>query len=106
MGDVIRDGAPIIEHFEAANGRPSQPAGHRQQIISVLFDVIGTDGLLRPATINRVLGGFITAFSEYIALYINKIAEYENFLAFICLKLRLNCALGGFREQLNPWHFV
>ena len=79
MGDVIRDGAPIIEHFEAANGRPSQPAGHRQQIISVLFDVIGTDGLLRPATINRVLGGFITAFSEYIALYINKIAEYENF---------------------------
>lgn len=48
-GEVIRDGAAIIEHFEAANGRPCRPAGPRQQIISALFDVIGTDGLLRPA---------------------------------------------------------
>jgi glutathione S-transferase len=48
-GEVIRDGAAIIEHFEASNGRPCQPAGPRQQIISALFDVIGTDGLLRPA---------------------------------------------------------
>ena len=48
-GEVIRDGAAIIEHFEIANGRPCQPAGPRQQIISALFDVIGTDGLLRPA---------------------------------------------------------
>ena len=48
-GDVIRDGAAIIEHFEAANGRPCRPLGPRQQVISALFDVIGTDGLLRPA---------------------------------------------------------
>ncbi len=48
-GEVIRDGAAIIEHFEAANGRPCQPGGPRQQVISALFDVIGTDGLLRPA---------------------------------------------------------
>ena len=48
-GEVIRDGAAIIEHFEAANGRPCQPQGPRQQMISALFDVIGTDGLLRPA---------------------------------------------------------
>ena len=48
-GEVIRDGAAIIEHFEVANGRPNQPAGPRQQILSALFDVIGTDGLLRPA---------------------------------------------------------
>jgi len=48
-GEVIRDGAAIIEHFEAANGRPCRPAGPRQQIVSALFDVIGTDGLLRPA---------------------------------------------------------
>jgi glutathione S-transferase len=48
-GEVIRDGAAIIEHFEAANGRPCAPAGPRQQIVSALFDVIGTDGLLRPA---------------------------------------------------------
>ena len=48
-GEVIRDGAAIIEHFEATNGRPSLPAGPKQRIISALFDVIGTDGLLRPA---------------------------------------------------------
>jgi glutathione S-transferase len=48
-GEVIRDGAAIIEHFEAANGRPCLPAGPRQQVVSALFDVIGTDGLLRPA---------------------------------------------------------
>ena len=49
QGEVIRDGAAIIEHFEAANGRPCRPPGPRQQIVSALFDVIGTDGLLRPA---------------------------------------------------------
>jgi glutathione S-transferase len=48
-GEVIRDGAAIIEHFEAACGRPNRPPGPRQQIVSALFDVIGTDGLLRPA---------------------------------------------------------
>jgi len=48
-GEVIRDGAAIIEHFEAASGRPCRPTGPRQQIVSALFDVIGTDGLLRPA---------------------------------------------------------
>ncbi|MCB1691086.1 MAG: glutathione S-transferase [Halioglobus sp.] len=48
-GDVIRDGAAIIEHFEAANGRPCRPVGAKQQVVSALFDVIGTDGLLRPA---------------------------------------------------------
>lgn len=48
-GEVIRDGGAIIEHFEAANGRACRPVGARQQVISALFDVIGTDGLLRPA---------------------------------------------------------
>ena len=48
-GEVIRDGGAIIEHFEAASGRPCQPPGACQQVISALFDVIGTDGLLRPA---------------------------------------------------------
>lgn len=48
-GEVIRDGAAIIEHFEVTNGRPCRPPGPRQQIVSALFDAIGTDGLLRPA---------------------------------------------------------
>jgi hypothetical protein len=52
------------------------------------------------STINRVLSGFITSFSQCIALYVNNIATYENYCASICLKLRLNCASGGFREQL------
>ena len=45
QGDVIRDGAAIIEHFEAANDRPCRPASPCQQIVSALFDVIGTDVL-------------------------------------------------------------
>ncbi len=48
-GQVIRDGAAIIEYFEAANGRPCLPATPKQQIISGLFDLIGAEGLLRPA---------------------------------------------------------
>ncbi len=48
-GKVIRDGAAIIEHFEAASGRPCTPPGPRQQVVSALFDVIGAEGLLRPA---------------------------------------------------------
>lgn len=48
-GEVIRDGAAIIEHFESANGRANHPRGPCQLIISGLLDVIGTDGLLRPA---------------------------------------------------------
>ena len=36
-GEVIRDGAAIIEHFELANGRPCVPAGARQQTLSHLL---------------------------------------------------------------------
>ncbi len=49
QGEVIRDGAAIIEHFEANNGRPCRPPGPKQQIVSALFDAIGAEGLLRPA---------------------------------------------------------
>ena len=48
-GEVIRDGAAIIEHFEVRAGRPCQPKGARQSVVSALFDVIGSQGLLRPA---------------------------------------------------------
>ena len=49
QGQVIRDGAAIIEYFEAANGRPCKPTTAKQQVVSGLFDLIGTEGLLRPA---------------------------------------------------------
>jgi glutathione S-transferase len=48
-GTVIRDGAAIIDHFEAASGHPFSPTSPKQRILSRLFDVIGAEGLLRPA---------------------------------------------------------
>ena len=48
-GEVIRDGAAIVEYFESAAGRPATPTTPRQRILSRLFDVIGMEGLLRPA---------------------------------------------------------
>ncbi len=48
-GRVIRDGVAIVDHFEAERGDPHSPATPRQRIVSRLFDVIGAEGLLRPA---------------------------------------------------------
>jgi glutathione S-transferase len=48
-GVVVRDGAAIVEHFEASAGYPCTPESPRQRIVSGLFDVIGMEGLLRPA---------------------------------------------------------
>lgn len=48
-GEVIRDGAAIIDHFEANNSHRFSPVSARQKALSLLFDVIGTEGLLRPA---------------------------------------------------------
>lgn len=48
-GAVVRDGAEIIEHFERVNGYQSHPSTPKQNIVSLLFDVIGAEGLLRAA---------------------------------------------------------
>jgi glutathione S-transferase len=48
-GEVIRDGAAIIEYFESANGHSFSPKSPQQRLVSDLFDVIGAEGLLRPA---------------------------------------------------------
>ena len=48
-GRVIRDGAAIIDHFEAQTGHGFSPSTPKQNVISRLFDVIGPEGLLRPA---------------------------------------------------------
>ncbi len=47
-GDVIRDGAAIIDHFEEKNGHAFSPMTPKQRFVSRLFDVIGAEGLLRP----------------------------------------------------------
>lgn len=48
-GAVIRDGAAIIDHFEATLSSPCQPTSPIQKLVSALFDVVGAEGLLRPA---------------------------------------------------------
>lgn len=48
-GTVIRDGAAIIDYFESESGNVFSPASPKQQILSRLLDVIGAEGLLRPA---------------------------------------------------------
>ena len=48
-GTVIRDGAAIVDHFEQQSANAFSPEGEVQNLISRLFDVIGAEGLLRPA---------------------------------------------------------
>lgn len=48
-GEVIRDGAAIIDHYEQLCGQKHSPNSPKQNIVSLLFDVIGCEGLLRPA---------------------------------------------------------
>ena len=48
-GEVIRDGAAIIDHYEAKSGHTFSPSTPKQRVLSRLFDVIGAEGLLRPA---------------------------------------------------------
>jgi len=47
-GGVVRDSTRIIDHFEAQTPRFA-PRTPRQSVVSLLFDVIGSEGLLRPA---------------------------------------------------------
>jgi glutathione S-transferase len=48
-GEVIRDGTQIVDHFEARIGHPATPSRPRQRVVNALLDVIGMEGLLRPA---------------------------------------------------------
>ncbi|MFT4670975.1 MAG: glutathione S-transferase [Pseudohongiellaceae bacterium] len=48
-GVVIRDGAAIIDYFEAKSGHFFSPSTPKQRILALLLDVIGCEGLLRPA---------------------------------------------------------
>lgn len=48
-GQVIRDSVAIVDHFEAQLSAPFTPATPKQHAISLLFDAIGAEGLMRPA---------------------------------------------------------
>ena len=103
-GEVIRDGAAIIEHFEAANGRPCQPPGARQQVISALFDVIGTDGLLRPAMHYRWnFPDDNLAFVRYHFLHSQRdVPEREEKTEAMMNRMRHAAMIFGVAEQSQP----
>ena len=48
-GSVIRDSVAIVDHFEQENGYGNSPQFPKQKIINLLLDVIGAEGMLRPA---------------------------------------------------------
>ncbi len=48
-GQVIRDSVAIVDHFESVLGQPFTPVTPKQCAVSLLFDVIGAEGMLRPA---------------------------------------------------------
>ena len=48
-GEVIRDGAAIIDHYEGKTNHGFSPTGIKQRVINRLFDVIGAEGFMRPA---------------------------------------------------------
>ena len=52
-GEIIRDGGAIIDYYESLNGNLFSPGTAKQSIICKLFDVIGMEGLLRPAMYYR-----------------------------------------------------
>jgi glutathione S-transferase len=48
-GSVIRDSGAISDYFEEDRGHTFSPVTPKQRIVSRLFDVIGAEGLMRPA---------------------------------------------------------
>ena len=47
-GSVIRDGVAIVDYFETQNGDVFSPTTPKQQIVSLVLDAIGAEGMLRP----------------------------------------------------------
>ena len=103
-GEVIRDGGAIIEHFEAASGRPCQPPGACQQVISALFDVIGTDGLLRPAMHYR--WNFPDDNLEFVRFHFlhsqRDVPEREDKTEAMMNRMRHAAMIFGVTEQSQP----
>ncbi len=47
-GRVIRDGVAIIDYFERKSNNQFSPKTPKQRVVSLLLDMIGAEGLLRP----------------------------------------------------------
>ncbi|MEM8499336.1 MAG: glutathione S-transferase family protein [Pseudomonadota bacterium] len=100
-GEVIRDGAAIIEYFEAAGGRPCRPPGQRQQIVSALVDVIGAEGLMRPAMHYRWnYPEDNLAFVRYHFLYSQRnTSQREEKTEYMMNRMRHAAMIFGVNEQ-------
>jgi glutathione S-transferase len=75
-GNVIRDGVAIIDHFEKLNRREYSPKTPKQQVVSLLLDVIGAEGMLRPCMHYR--WNFDQDNDEFLKFHFGTIYEGEN----------------------------
>lgn len=75
-GDVIRDGVAIIDHFEAKSGHQYSPNTPKQQVVSLLLDVIGAEGMLRPCMHYR--WNFDQDNDEFLKFHFSTIYDGEN----------------------------
>lgn len=71
-GTVIRDSGAISDYFEEDSGHTFSPVTPKQRIVSRLFDVIGAEGLMRPAMHYR--WNFDAENLELIMFHMNMIA--------------------------------
>ena len=75
-GDVIRDGVAIIDHFESLNGENFSPRTPKQSIVSLILDVIGAEGMLRPCMHYR--WNFDDDNEEFLMFHFQTIYNGEN----------------------------
>ena len=69
---VVRDSTEIVDFFESRRGHPATPTGPRQRIVAGLLDVIGMEGLLRPAMHYR--WNFPSDHDAYLAFHFQSLA--------------------------------
>lgn len=104
-GDVIRDGAAIVDYFEKLTGNPFTPSTPKQSFFSLLLDVIGAEGLLRPAMHYR--WHFEEENFEFLKLHFRMItssdAEGEKMAdrLFDDMRIRATPAMGATSELTN-----
>ena len=75
-GSVIRDGVAIVDHFEQLNGHSYSPQTPLQRIISLLLQVIGSEGLNRPCMHYRF--NFGEEHGQFLPFHFSMIYEGAN----------------------------
>ena len=75
-GRVIRDGVAIVDHFEKLNGHVFSPCTPAQRMISLLLQVIGSEGLNRPCMHYRF--NFGEEHGQFLPFHFSMIYEGQN----------------------------